>query len=338
MEKKSKYQALNNQIFTKGAYSIVPIRLEDRYLIMKWRNEQLFHLRQLAPLTKENQDTYFNDVISKLFIQKTPNQILFSFLKDETCIGYGGLVHINWVDKNAEISFIMDTQLQKENFQKYWSIFLQLLEKLTFEELHLHKIYTYAFDIRPHLYEVLEKCNYKKGAVLKEHCFFDKKFIDVVIHEKINKELEIRKVNKKDVELLFNWSNDSLVRAQSFNTSKISYKEHVSWFDKKIVDASSLLLIIEKNKEPLGIVRFDIKDKHAVIGISVDENHRGKGLAFLFLELSIKKYFKENKYPILASIKKTNTASIKAFKRAGFLLHKETQINGIDSFVFKLTL
>ena len=33
-------------------FKLVPIRYQDRYLIMKWRNEQLYHLRQESLLTK----------------------------------------------------------------------------------------------------------------------------------------------------------------------------------------------------------------------------------------------------------------------------------------------
>ncbi len=40
------YRVLNRQIFTKENYKIVPIRYEDRLDILKWRNEQIYHLRQ----------------------------------------------------------------------------------------------------------------------------------------------------------------------------------------------------------------------------------------------------------------------------------------------------
>jgi hypothetical protein len=92
------YKVLHKQQFSVGNFSIVPIRFDDRHVIMKWRNEQLYHLRQQKPLTVEDQDTYFNTVVSKLFDQEQPNQILFSFLENGICIGYGGLVHINWID------------------------------------------------------------------------------------------------------------------------------------------------------------------------------------------------------------------------------------------------
>ena len=180
------YKVLNTQVFEFNEYKLVPIRFEDRFDIMKWRNEQIYHLRQSQPLTIENQDHYFYHVVSKLFDQDKPSQILFSFLKNEICIGYGGLVHINWMDKNAEISFIMNTELEKEQFSENWTNYLSLIEKVAFEEMKMHKIFTYAFDLRPHLYEAIESVGYYKDATLKEHCFFDGKFIDVVIHSKIN--------------------------------------------------------------------------------------------------------------------------------------------------------
>ncbi len=179
------YKCLTQQVFANNDYSIVPIRYEDRIDIMQWRNEQIYHLRQLQPLTPENQDNYFTDVVANLFNQDYPNQILFSYLDGDKCIGYGGLVHINWVDKNAEISFIMDTELEFDFFEFHWTNFLQFIEKVAQQELELHKIFTYAFDLRPKIYKILEKNNFEKEAVLKEHCFFETKFIDVIIHSKI---------------------------------------------------------------------------------------------------------------------------------------------------------
>ena len=180
------YKVLNNQIFTKGEYKIVPIRFEDRFLIQKWRNEQMYHLRQEKILTTEDQEKYFTKVVAKLFEDESPRQLLFSYLKGDDCIGYGGLVHINWLDRNAEVSFIMKTELEQKYFDMHWGIYLELIEQVAFAELNLHKLHTFAFDLRPKIYEVLESANFQKEAILKDHCFFENKFIDVVIHSKIN--------------------------------------------------------------------------------------------------------------------------------------------------------
>lgn len=179
------YKILSKQVFSKENFSIVPIRYEDRFAIMKWRNEQLYHLRQKQPLTVEDQNKYFDNVVSQLFDQEQPIQILFSFLENGLCIGYGGLVHINWTDKNGEISFIMDTTLENNRFSEIWCAYLGLLELMAFEDLNLHKIYSYAFDLRPHLYDAFLSAGFKEEARLADHCLFENKFINVVIHSKI---------------------------------------------------------------------------------------------------------------------------------------------------------
>ncbi len=185
MERKT-YICLSKQEFGFGDSLIKPIRNEDKYLIMNWRNEQLYHLRQSTLLTIEEQDIYFDTVVSKLFYQQKPTQLLFSYLYKDKCVGYGGLVHINWTDKNAEISFIIDTKLEDLFFQFHWNSFLKLIEELAFMILGFHKLYVYAFDLRPHLYKTLEANEYFRDARLKEHVLFQDKFIDVVIHSKIN--------------------------------------------------------------------------------------------------------------------------------------------------------
>jgi RimJ/RimL family protein N-acetyltransferase len=181
------YKCLTSQVVELDNFKIVPLRYEDRLDILKWRNEQIYHLRQNKSLTVEDQENYFSAIVDKLFDQEQPNQILFSYLENGKCIGYGGLVHINWIDKNAEISFIMDTALEKDNFHANWTKYLSLIEKLAFEDLKFHKIFTYAFDLRPHLYLALQDASFIEETHLKEHCFFEGKYIDVVIHSKINR-------------------------------------------------------------------------------------------------------------------------------------------------------
>ena len=148
---------------------------------MKWRNEQIFHLRQKNKLKKEEQQYYFKNVVSKLFSKRTPKQVLFSFLHDDKLVGYGGLVHINWTNKSAEISFVMNTKLEKLNFEKYWNIFLKMISQIAFEELKFEKIFTYAYDLRPLLYNSLNN----QGFSLEKE-FTDDEYNKIKIHSKYN--------------------------------------------------------------------------------------------------------------------------------------------------------
>ena len=174
------YKCLNTQEFKIDEYKIVPIRLEDRYNIMKWRNEQMYHLRQSKILTIEDKDFYFENLVKKLFEQEKPNQILFSFLENEICIGYGGLVHLDWEKKTGEISFLISTDLESSFFEKFWHLFLNMIELVAFKILKLNKIYTYAYDLRPKLYVCLEKADYKLDKTIEESNN------RIIIHSKYN--------------------------------------------------------------------------------------------------------------------------------------------------------
>ena len=55
------YKVLKNQEFRSANFKITPIRFSDKFLIMKWRNEQIDILRQEKPLTKKDQLIYFDD-------------------------------------------------------------------------------------------------------------------------------------------------------------------------------------------------------------------------------------------------------------------------------------
>lgn len=311
------YKILQQQVFTDQNYSLVPIRNEDRYDIMKWRNEQLFHLRQSEPLTKEKQDAYFTNVVSKLFDQHQPNQILFSFLENDICIGYGGLVHINWIDKNAEISFVINTTLEKDNFKEFWQNYLSLIEEVAFTELNFHKIFTFAFDLRPHLYTALEGGGYNKEAQLKEHCYFNCEYKDVIIHSKFNAQrFYLRPVQSEDSKLLFEWANDKMVRQNAFNSESLVWENHLKWFNDKLKDDSAKIFVLCKGTTPLGQIRIDLINHFWEIDYSIDKEYRGQGLGKKIIQLLSSKHSSE--FPLKAYVKHDNIASLKVFRQTGF--------------------
>lgn len=329
------YVCLTTSFFEENSFALVPIRDEDKYEILEMRNEQMYHLRQAKPLTVEDQEHYFKNVVATLFENPQPNQLLFSLLKDNKFVGYGGLVHINWTDKNAEISFIMKTELEKENFEYFWKNYLSLLDKLAFEELNFHKIYTYAFDLRPHLYEVLTSCGFEEEARLKEHCFFDEQFFDVVYHAKVNRTISFRRANENDTVLYFNWANDASVRNNSYQSETISFENHQNWFYKKIKEETCFIVVFENHLGiPIGQVRIQKHDKNtAIIGISNDENYRGKGYASRMIQLATEEFLRLNsQIYISAYIKVENLASKKAFEKAGYKLDVVTEYEGIPSY------
>lgn len=308
------YKVLNRQFFESGVYSIIPIRFEDRINIMNWRNEQIHHLRQDKPLTIENQNIYFNTIISNLFDQEQPDQILFSFLENDNLVGYGGLVHINWIDKNAEISLVLKSDFELNEFSFFWSTFLNLIEQVAFEDLFLNKVFTYAFDIRPHLYPVLEQNNYKNEAILKEHCYYHETFIDVYIHQKRNP-FSLKKLNQTHQKLLFNWVNDYNVRENSLKTEPVLWEDHLKWFKIKLSDTKSKTFIFEKENIQIGQIRIDKIEDRWLIDYSIDKDQRGKGYGLLISNALVRRF---NNFKFKAVVKHGNIPSKKVFEKLGF--------------------
>jgi len=41
----------------------------------------------------------------------------------------------------------------------------------------------------------------------------------------------LRKAERRDADLLFQWVNEDLVRQNSFSTKEILYSEHIRWYE-----------------------------------------------------------------------------------------------------------
>src|SRR5436189_68606 len=122
-----KYHCLSAQRFaTQDGFTVVPLRKQDIQKIREWRNAQLDILRQQTLLTSEHQETYYQSFIAPSFTKENPSIVLFSFLHEGECIGYGGLVHIDWIARRGEVSFLLDPHFLTE-YDKYFKHFYELV-------------------------------------------------------------------------------------------------------------------------------------------------------------------------------------------------------------------
>lgn len=319
------YKVLKDNQYKSGDFKLLPIENDHKYLIMQWRNEQMYHLRQHKKLEKADQDLYFENVVTKLFNQDRPSQILFSFLKGDELVGYGGLVHINWIDKHAEISFLMDTSLENTCFEEFWTTYLKLIEKVAFDDLNFNKIYTYAFDLRPHLYPVLENAGFLLDAQLNEHVIFENRLVDVIIHSKWNKKVFLRTALESDLELTFKWANNSAVRKYSFNKANIDFENHKNWFYSKLSADSCFYYILQYGVLNVGSIRIDFESNnlHKIGWISylIDPLFHGKGFGTKILGLVESKIFEEIEdlqVTLKGKVMLDNLSSVKIFEKLNY--------------------
>ena len=183
-----KYKFLKNRKYSLGDYSIVPLRNDDIVKIKTWRNEQINILRQKDLLSNSQQKEYYHSLIENSFYIIKPSEILFSFLLNDECIGYGGLVHIDWVKKIGEISFINDTTRASndEMYRSDFKNFISLLFGIAFSELKFSKVTTETYGIRTNTLRLLDELGFKLNHVNENNIQINNKKYDSFFHEYSN--------------------------------------------------------------------------------------------------------------------------------------------------------
>ena len=328
------YKALSQQSFESGSLRLVPIREEDKYLIMEWRNEQMFHLRQNKKLSRTDQKHYFKTVVRPLYSQEKPEQMLFSLLEEDACIGYGGLVHLDWNKLEGEVSFLMNTGLESNRFEELWSKFLKMLNVVAFDQIALARIFTFAYDLREHLYPPILENNFKLARRIPNVLRESNRSYDVLIHAKLNTNYTFRDAVENDVEITYSWVNHPQTRKYSFSQEDISASSHRQWFLSRI-NQGGLYKIFEYFSQPMGVFRLDLQDDKGVLSYSIAPEHHGKGHGKRLLLLGIHESFSNTVIEELAGyVSKENEASLHLFRSVGFY---ESPMTDRIQFVLKRT-
>jgi len=146
--------------------------------------------------------------------------------------------------------------------------------------------------------------------------------------------LHIQQANIADAEVLFSWVNDLNIRSNAFDSTKINFKEHKCWFNRKLLSPNSIIYIGYEGKNPVGQVRFDKGTKNCFsVDIHIDPAQRKCGFGKKLLTLSIAECYNSGFFSsdicIQAIIFESNTASQKMFESSNFIHIKNEIISDI---------
>ena len=152
--------------------------------IRLWRNAQMDVLRQSAPISDSDQIRYFAATVWPDKNSETPSNILLSIERDGTLIGYGGLVHIVWAYRHAEMSFLLDPAIEADRSVRdaLFLQFLRLMQELAFEDLRLNRLHTETYATRTTHIALLEKGGMIREGRLREHVVIDGRGVDALVH------------------------------------------------------------------------------------------------------------------------------------------------------------
>jgi len=150
--------------------------------------------------------------------------------------------------------------------------------------------------------------------------------------------MNYRDAEPLDCDWILTCRNDPETRNQSFNSKEISLEEHTLWFNRSLTMTNRKIIIAEYEFTRIGVVRLDYEDVETIeISVFLEPEQRGKGYGQIILK-GINEYAVEwlpSLKQIVALVKQTNLASIRAFTKLGYI----QQHVSVDNIVtFKLTL
>jgi hypothetical protein len=162
--------------------------------------------------------------------------------------------------------------------------------------------------------------------------FVDGNGVSRVVNHMARKPIEMRLANEDDSPNLFQWRNHQDIRSVSRNADPIEWEDHQKWFSNALNSKDRILLIGHDEKNPVGVVRFDIQDNMAEISIYLvpDANQSGHGRNLLdTAEIWMKKYRPEIQY-IKATVLDGNEPSKCLFSGAHYHVESTQYVKKIS--------
>mgnify|MGYP001578614546 FL=1 len=132
--------------------------------------------------------------------------------------------------------------------------------------------------------------------------------------------ISLRAAAECDMPDLLEWRNHPETRKSSFNTDSITPEAHEAWFKKKLVSAETVIYIAMSGSDKIGSARFEDTGEAIRTSVMLNQAFFGKRLGSKVIAIETKKYKSEKKpsKPLVAEIKTSNAASIRAFAKADF--------------------
>jgi len=149
------------------------IEYVDLKLIQKWRNMPSIQpfVREYREMNMSNIEKWYNSIVNN-------KEFLFFIIEDleQTPIGVAGLTYVDFINKHADLHLGL--------YEKPWGDFtygtasIKILLDYGFNCLNLNKIYAEIYSIDLAKLDLFKINKFKKDAVLREHYYYNGKYVD----------------------------------------------------------------------------------------------------------------------------------------------------------------
>jgi UDP-2,4-diacetamido-2,4,6-trideoxy-beta-L-altropyranose hydrolase len=132
--------------------------------------------------------------------------------------------------------------------------------------------------------------------------------------------LRLRAAGPADAAAVHRWNTDPVSRAASLSPDPIPGDDHERWFAARLADpGSSLFVAADPDGRDIGLVRFQVEDGRAVIGVAVAPERRGERWGAALVVAGCGRLAEERgPLPVDALVREGNEASRRSFLAADF--------------------
>jgi len=134
----------------------------------------------------------------------------------------------------------------------------------------------------------------------------------------LSEPIRFRLATLQDAADILRWRNDPRVRSGSHDSREIDSQAHLAWMQRVLADPSRILLVAQSGGQPVGVVRFDLRDTTATISAyrTPDASDASRGL--IRAATAWLRRHRPDIREVRAEILADNAASLAAFRKAGY--------------------
>jgi len=161
------------------------LEIEDLPKLKDWRNKK--HVKKSTREYRLLNAIHQKDWFESIHRNNPPKEIMFGILnKKRKIIGVTGLTHIDWKNRNSEISIYFSNEGWQT--KKEASEVLNLVMEYGFGELNLNRLWVEIYGNMKENVKLFEKMKFFKEGILRQRVWRNKKWWDSFIYSKLARE------------------------------------------------------------------------------------------------------------------------------------------------------
>jgi UDP-2,4-diacetamido-2,4,6-trideoxy-beta-L-altropyranose hydrolase len=178
-----------------------------------------------------------------------------------------------------------------------------------------------------HALVMLKDDGSRLGAMSKTvYDWVDGSGIDKIASFLFSKDIEIRLANATDSKNIYSWRNHPTIRKHSGSSNEIELAEHEKWFANRCGQPHHPILIGHIQNQPIGVVRFDIRENFANVSIYrvPDSGYQGIGKNLLCKAEAWLKLNHPHVVAVHAWVLQENERSKRLFEKSHYVKHADS--------------